>query len=360
MEFSLIPDILASVTSISDVIELFRNHGDYIVAFGSFIPNVFRGIGIGPAKVQEPPPVDYASAARETAAGNLEAARQATKANRINQYTPYGSLIYSQGPNDTWSQTMTLNPEAQATLDREMAMDKQYADIAQSGLNKARSTLENPDLDFSKLPELQGIDFSELPQAPINAGETAQRAMMARLQPQLTQYENELSQRLANQGVTLGSEAYNREMQLAAQRRNDLELQAAREGISLDQAARQNALTEQNLRYGNLADMRGRLLAEQAMAKDRPLNIINALRTGAQVQNPTFQPYAQQATTQGPNMTLAGQLGYQQGLDSFNAQQARQQQAVATAGKLIGSMFGGGGVAGGGGGMPQFIPGMFG
>ena len=41
-----------------------------------------------------PPPPDYAGAARETAAGNLEAARANIAANRVNQYTPYGSLEY--------------------------------------------------------------------------------------------------------------------------------------------------------------------------------------------------------------------------------------------------------------------------
>jgi len=290
---------------------------------------------------------DYAAAAKQTAEGNLEAAKYATKANRINQYTPYGKLTYSQGPDETWSQTLDLAPEAQATLDKQMAMNRQYAEIAQTGLNKARGTLESPELDFSQLPELQGINLDTLPKAPINAGETAQRAMMARLQPQLSQYENELSQRLANQGVTLGSEAYKREMQLAAQRRNDLELQAAREGISLDQAARQNALAEQNLRYGNLADMRGRLLSEQAMSKDRPLNLINALRSGAQVQTPTFQPYAQQATTQGADMLKAAQLGYQAEVDAVNAANAGKN---AIFGGLLGAGMGvaGLGVKGGG------------
>ena len=42
-----------------------------------------------------PPPPDYAGAARETAAGNLEAAKYATVANRANQFNPYGlSLIH--------------------------------------------------------------------------------------------------------------------------------------------------------------------------------------------------------------------------------------------------------------------------
>lgn len=415
-------------------------NGEVLLGLGSFVPNVFRGLGIGPAKVNEPAPVDYVGAAKATSQGNLELARQTaeankalveaqTKANRINQYTPYGSLEYTYGkkfdqagydaalkkqqealadwnkklssgelkkfaagpfgwtsdlraidaqgniverPREIsksafessepiWQQTMKLTPQAQATLDAQMAMDKQYADIAQTGLGKARGLLEDPNLDFSKLPELQGLDLNTLPQAPINAGQTAQQAIMSRLQPTLQQRENELAQRLANQGITLGSEAYQREMNLAGQNRNDLELQAAREGITLDQAARINALNEQNLRYGNQADMRGRLLQEQAMQKDRPLNLINALRSGAQVQNPTFQPYAmqsgvQQANVAGPDYTRAGMLGYQQGMDAYNAQQARQQQALNTAMK-IGQMFLGGG---GGGGMPQFTPGMFG
>ena len=312
-----------------------------------------------------PPPPDYAAAARETAAGNLQLAKETAeanqrlveaqaRANRINQYTPYGELTYSQDPAGNWRQDMKLSPQAQATLDAQMAMDKQYADIAQTGLGKARGLLEDPNLDFSKLPELQGLDLSTLPQAPINAGQTAQQAIMSRLQPTLQQRENELAQRLANQGITLGSEAYQREMNLAGQNRNDLELQAAREGITLDQASRMNALNEQNLRYGNQADMRGRLLQEQTMQKDRPLNLINALRSGAQVQNPTFQPYAmqsgvQQANVAGPDYVRAGMLGYLQGMDSYNAQQARQQQAIKSAMQIAETFFGGGGGGGGGG-----------
>src|SRR5699024_323381 len=38
---------------------------------------------------------DYAAAARETAQGNLDLAKYTTEANRINQYTPWGSLTYT-------------------------------------------------------------------------------------------------------------------------------------------------------------------------------------------------------------------------------------------------------------------------
>jgi hypothetical protein len=136
-------------------------------------------------------------------------------------------------------------------------------------------------------------------------GQTAQQAIMSRLQPQLAQQEEALAARLANQGITLGSDAYGREMNLQGQRANDLQLQAALQGINLDQANRSAALQE------------------QAYLQDRPLNLINALRTGAQVQSPQFQQFAQQATTAGPDVLGATNAQYQAAVDATNAQNAQ-------------------------------------
>ena len=54
---------------------------------------------------------DYTGAAKETAAGNLAAAQQATAANRVDTYTPYGNLTYAKDPNDPnkWSSTVSLS-----------------------------------------------------------------------------------------------------------------------------------------------------------------------------------------------------------------------------------------------------------
>ena len=48
-------------------------------------------LGLGPAP-SAPAAPNYAAAAQETAQGNLDAARAATAANRVNQVTPYGNL----------------------------------------------------------------------------------------------------------------------------------------------------------------------------------------------------------------------------------------------------------------------------
>ena len=49
-------------------------------------------------KSSAPPAPDYKGAAEATAAGNLAAAQTATEANRVNQYNPYGSSVYTQTP----------------------------------------------------------------------------------------------------------------------------------------------------------------------------------------------------------------------------------------------------------------------
>lgn len=253
-------------------------------------------------KSSTPAAPDYTAAAKETAAGNLEAAKYATNANRINQVTPYGSLNYQYTPQydaegkETgagWTQSMNLTPEAQAALDQQLALNTKYGETANIGFDRARELFENPQLDTSALPD-----------RAINIGQTAQEAIMSRLQPQLAQQEEAMRTRLANQGITLGSEAYGREMTQQGQRANDLQLQAALQGINLDQANRSAALQE------------------QAYLQDRPLNLINALRSGNQVQAPQFQQFAQQATTQGPDILGATNAQYQAQVDAANAENA--------------------------------------
>ncbi len=270
-------------------------------------------------KSSAPPPPDYQGAAQATAQGNLEAAKYAPEANRINQYSPYGSLTYKK-PQDSasgvWEQYTNLAPEAQKALDAQLALNTKYGETANIGFDSARQLFENPQLDTSALPN-RGI----------NVGQTAQEAILSRLSPQLQQQDEQLRARLANQGIGLGSTAYQREMSLAGQRANDLQTQAALQGINLDQANRSAALQE------------------QAYLQDRPLNLINALRSGNQVTAPQFAQFAQQATTQGPDMLGAANAQYGAQLDAYNAQQASSPLGGLFS---LGSALGGLGVKGGG------------
>jgi hypothetical protein len=58
--------------------------------------------------------------------------------------------------------------------------------------------------------------------------------------------------------------------------------------------------------------------------RNEPLNTLSAVRTGSQVQGPQFVNSFNQATTGGPDILGASQMGYNAQLGNFNQQQAAQ------------------------------------
>lgn len=255
-------------------------------------------LGLGPAP-SAPAAPDYRAAAQETAAGNLEAARQATAANRVNQVTPYGNLSYAitgADPygNPTWTATQTLSPAQQQLLDYQNQTSLGLGKLAGQGLGYVENMLNTP------------FDTSKLPSTGFNPSQTYQEAYMQRLAPQLQMGREQLAQDLANKGIDIGSKAYENAMRMQAQRENDLLLGATTQGFGVGQQARQTALQE------------------QAYLRNEPLNTLSAVRTGAQVQGPQFVNSAQQATTAGPDILGAAQMGYNAQMGDFNAKQAAQ------------------------------------
>lgn len=244
-----------------------------------------------------PPPPDYAGAAKETAAGNLEAARANIAANRVNQYTPYGSLEYEVSGEDKfgnpmWKATQSLAPAQQQLLDYQNKASLGLGELTGKGLGYVSNMLETP------------FDISQLPSTGFNPSQTYQEAYMQRLAPQLQQGRDKLQQDLANRGIDIGSEAYDRAMMQQSQRENDLLLGATTQGFGIGQQARQQGLQE------------------QAYLRNEPLNTLNAVRTGAQVQGPNFVNPAMQANTAGADILGATQMGYNAQLAASNAQNA--------------------------------------
>jgi hypothetical protein len=334
-------------------------------------------LGLGPAP-SAPAAPDYRGAAVETAAGNLEAARAAAAANRVNQFTPYGSLVYSQqgtfdprgyeqayqsyqkalsqqggglpqgysltdpnpmqarlavqpkdgfqfaysptgerievplGAGDLkaprpedfltapanadqgWTARQILSPEQQQLLDIQNRLSQRTGGLAETGIGYLENTLAKP------------FDTSKLPSTGFNPSQTYQEAYMQRLAPQLQMGREQLAQDLANKGIDIGSKAYENAMRMQAQRENDLLLGATTQGFGVGQQARTQGLQE------------------AAYLRNEPLNMLNALRSGAQVQGPQFVNSAQQATTAGPDILGAAQMGYNAQMGDFNAKQAAQ------------------------------------
>jgi len=176
---------------------------------------------------------------------------------------------------------------------------------------------------FVQGPQLQGqIDVANLAAAPVQAGTTAQQAIMSRLAPQLQGERQALYTQLVNQGLRPGGEAFNAAMQAQAQKENDMMLQAAAQGIALDQAARQQGFAEQQARamFANQAQLQGFGAGmEQAGLYNVGLgqNVQQALATQAaanQAQQQAFQQRVQ-----------AGEFGREAQLASFQTGQAAQE-----------------------------------
>jgi hypothetical protein len=217
---------------------------------------------------------------------------------------------------------------------------------------------------------------------PINAGMTAQQAIMSRLGPQLEAQRASTFQNLRNQGVTEGSEAWNNAIRAQQQGENDLLTQAQKEGLSLDMAANQqgygqqlssaglyNQAVAQNYGQGlqssglyNQAQnqkfnqaLQGAQFGNTAIGQqyqrnlneyNQPLNNLTALMSGSQIQNPQFQQYTGQNIAPAPianATTLAGNFAQNQYGQNVAANNATTQGLFSIAGAGLGAGMGGSG-----------------
>jgi hypothetical protein len=255
-------------------------------------------LGLGPAP-SAPAAPDYTGAAQQTAQGNLDAARVATAANRVNQVTPYGNLDYTQSGTDpygnpTWTATTSLSDVGQQLLNNQNQTSLGLGGTINAALGQVQNTM--------------GQAFNpNLPSTGMNPGQSYQDAYMQRLAPQIEQSRESTTAALANQGVVPGTKAYDNAMRQQAMKENDLLLGATTQGFGTGLQANQQAYNQAMTNY------------------NMPLNTLSALRSGSQVQNPTFVNSAQQATTQGADILGATQMGYNAQMGNFNAGQAAQQ-----------------------------------
>ena len=171
-------------------------------------------------------------------------------------------------------------------------------------------------------PRLQGqLDTSQLAAMPVNAGMTAQQAIMSRLDPQLQRQRAQLETQLTNQGLARGGEAYNAAITEQQQQENDLRTQAALQGISLDMGARQQGLGEaQTLgSFANQSALAGFGAGQQATQSQ---NAAIAQNAGIALQSGQFANQAQ--AQQFAQRLAAGEFGRDAQLASFQTGQSAQ------------------------------------
>ena len=293
-----------------------------------------------------------------------------------------------------------LTPEAQAALEAQQRTNKALAELGERSVGRVEEVMGKPfqytgegiktSFDTGRPiqygPEAGKYGLQEggvagpnlqtklegVYQAPVNAGTTAQQAIMGRLQPQVERERSQLQTQLANQGIMPGSAAYENAMTEQNQRENDLMSQAALQGVNVDISAQNQAFNQAlaSGQFGNQANMglfqsalakqhaknaaaaqqynQSRGAAEFANAADQakfnrelslynlPLNQVSALMSGSQVQIPQYQAF-QASNVQATPIFQAGQAQNQYNMDVYNAgvQEANAQNAMW--GNILGS-----------------------
>lgn len=277
-------------------------------------------------KGSSPPPApDYTGAAIATAAGNKDAAIAGTEANRVNQYTPYGSLTYKQtgtsaAGNPLWSATTSLSPEQQKLLDLQNQTSIGLGETMGTGLNYVQDILANP-FDTSALPSTPNLPTVQ----DVPTTNQVTDTLMARQQPMLDRIRSQKETDLMVRGFNPGGEAWKSSQDDLARAENDARMAAVLAG-GQEQSRLANVNAQQ---FGQGAQLfglgqtaRDRALQEQAFLRNEPLNTLNAVRTGAQVTGPTFQNVPLQQGYTGPDLLGATQATGQYNQGTYNAQQA--------------------------------------
>ena len=177
------------------------------------------------------------------------------------------------------------------------------------------------------------LDTSGVAKMPINAGTTAETAIMARLNPQIAKNRVSTETQLINQGLRPGSEAYNNAINLLGQQENDQRTQAVLQGLGLDMSANAQGYNQalSTGQFSNLAQaqnfgqgLAGQSLSNQAQAQNFGQgNIQQQIYNQAQGQN-----FGQGVTAQNVANQAAGQ-NYTQNYNTIAQNNAAQQQLYA-------------------------------
>jgi hypothetical protein len=261
---------------------------------------------LGKSAPQPPDPKQTAAASTST---NVGTAISNAFLGNVNQVTPQGTLTYDQTGSYNWSDpytgrtypiptftaTQTYSPEQAKLNETNLQTQQNLSDTAKNESAFLQNYLANP----------SGIDASAVTQKLFDLGRQ-------RLDPMFAQQQQSLDAKLANQGITLGSDAYKTAQTQQAQNQNDA--------------------------YNSLLLKGWGQAEQQAMAeRNQPINEITALMSGSQVSQPNFVNTNEPTI---PTTDVAGIINqnYQQKLAAWQQQQASMGGILGGLFKLGGSL----------------------
>ena len=342
---------------------------------------------------------DYKAQAEATAKANQQAQTQADWANRPTVETPWGTESWTTeavvdpatgATVNKWVQKQTLNPQQQAALDSQMAIQQGKSDLAQQQMGRVNEALASP-FDWDNLQAYGNVNQQNISADPYmtqGAGQGLMRgldpslfgdagrqryenALFERMAPQHQRAQSALDAKLSNMGATVGGRGWqamqqNLGDQQSRERFNALEMGGQEQqrqfnmalgGGQFQNAAQQQAWQQmlgqnaqnfglmsganqqnfgQNMQLANYQNqLRQQQIAEQQLRRQMPLNEMNALLTGQQVQGLNTPNFNTSRSAGGADYSGAAGQQYGAAQDAYNVQQSNQQglmSGVATIG----------------------------
>jgi len=256
---------------------------------------------VGKSAPEPPDPRETSAASTST---NVGTAIANSMMNNANQVTPDGTISYDQTSTYTWNDPYTGKsyqiPRFTATT--------QLSDAQQA----IKGQTDAAQLNLGTLANNQSAFLNDYMAKPFDGSNEATEARLfelgrKRLDPMYAEQQDALDAKLANQGIMIGSQAYD-----AAQRN---QYQARNDGY--------NSLLLQG---------RGQAFGEAQATRNQPINEITALLSGSQVSQPQAAGFNQSTI---PTTDVAGNINthYQQQLANWQQKQAGTQS-------ILGGLFG--------------------
>lgn len=257
---------------------------------------------------------DYKGAAEAEAKASREITEQQTWANRPTQYNPWGQVswdvetVYDPATEQNinkWTQYEQLSPELQRALDSQIALQTGRSDIAGGMLGRVAGEFQDP-MDWQKFGPMTGVEPLDLMQDPSmwnqQAGDAIIEQARRRLDPQFEQEREQLEIKLRNQGLRPGDQAWDAEIGSFDMRKTDAYQNAINNAriASGQEAQRMQGMEKTGLGYNEDAlfrqaefsnQLRQQAIKEEMTKRGFSLNEINALLTGQQVANPSFESF---------------------------------------------------------------------
>lgn len=344
-------------------------------------------MGKGGGGGSAPAAPDPVATSNAQAQAYITAARESSKLNNLNQYTPYGNVTFDKGPDGVpIAQRVQLTPEQQAAFN---AQTQLQGTLSNAAAQLAGSVPTGPfglplnmpgyttGLDMTGAPDyLNSLNFSNVPNMPGTGDYSADRDSYARamyersaslLRPELEAQTRATQQMLANRGLPITGEAYDNEMSRVQRGQNEtlgrlandavmagageqsrlfgLGLTARQQGIGeqlqqgqVQQAARQG-ITGEQLQNADLAARARQAMTNEALLQyNAPAQGVATL-LGATPKTPTVQGgniYTQ--SVQAPDVQGNIWNQYNAQMNAYNQRQQQNNSMWSGIGSIVGGL----------------------